>query len=74
MEKDFRIKKINAKEQVEFHIKEINAIKTRLVVTTGTNFFQQWMQKNSKLNKTELTSLLTATTTQMYSKYCKPSP
>ena len=50
MEKDFRIKKINAKEQVEFHIKEINAIKTRLVVTAGTNIFQHWMQKNSKLS------------------------
>ena len=30
---------------------EINAIKTQLVVTTGTN--KHWMQKNSKLNKTE---------------------
>ena len=26
MEKDFRIKKIKAKEEVEFHTKEINAI------------------------------------------------
>ena len=26
MESDFRIKKINAKEEVEFHKKEINAI------------------------------------------------
>ena len=26
MENDFRIKKINAKEEVEFHKKEINAI------------------------------------------------
>ena len=43
-------------------MKKINAIKTQLVVTTGTNLFQHWMQKNSKLNKTELTSLLTATT------------
>ena len=40
-------------------MKKINAIKTELVVTTGTNLFQHWMQKNSKLNKTELTSLLT---------------
>ena len=31
-------------------IKEINAIKTQLVVTTGTNLFQYWMQKNSKLS------------------------
>ena len=31
-------------------MKEINAIK---LVTTGTNLFQHWMQKNSKLNKTE---------------------
>ena len=31
-------------------IKEINAIKTQLVVTTGTNLFQHWMQKNSKLS------------------------
>ena len=31
MENDFRIKKINAKEEVEFLIKEINAIKTQLV-------------------------------------------
>ena len=31
-------------------IKEINAIKTQLVVTTGTNLFQHWIQKNSKLS------------------------
>ena len=31
MENDFPIKKINAKEEVEFRIKEINAIKTQLV-------------------------------------------
>ena len=31
MENDFRMKKINAKEEVEFLIKEINAIKTQLV-------------------------------------------
>ena len=62
MKNNFRMKKINTKEEVEFHyIKEINAIKTQLVVTSGTNLFQHWMQKNSKLNKTELTSLLTAT-------------
>ena len=63
MENDFRIKKINA-----------NAIKTQLVMTTGTNLFQHWMQKNSELNKTELTLLLTVTTMKMNSKYCKPSP
>ena len=40
-------------------MKEINAIKRQLVVKTGTNLFQHWMQKNSKLYKTELTSLLT---------------
>ena len=50
-------------------MKKINAIKTQLVVTTGTNLFQHWMQ-NSKLNKT----VLTATTMKMNSKYCKPSP
>ena len=55
-------------------MKEINAIKRQLVVKTGTNLFQHWMQKNSKLYKTELTSLLTATTMKMNSKYCKPSP
>ena len=31
MENDFPIKKINAKKEVEFLIKEINAIKTQLV-------------------------------------------
>ena len=31
MENDFQIKKINAKEGVQFHIKGINAIKTQLV-------------------------------------------
>ena len=56
----------------DFRIKKIYVIK--MVVTTGTNLFQHWMQKNSKLNKTELTSLLTATTMKMNSKYCKPSP
>ena len=55
-------------------MKEINAIKRQLVVKTGTNLFQHRMQKNSKLNKTELTLLLTATTVKMNSKYCKHSP
>ena len=36
MANDFRIKKIKAKEEVEFHNKgNNNAIKTQLVVTTG---------------------------------------
>ena len=55
-------------------MKEINAIKKQLVVKTGRNLFQHWMQKNSKLYKTELTSLLTATTMKMNTKYCKASP
>ena len=38
MVNEFQINKINTKEKVEFHIKKINAIKTQLVVTTGTNF------------------------------------
>ena len=73
MENDFVIKKIDAKVEVECHDKG-NAIKTQWVVTTGTDLFQHWMQKNSKLNKTELTSLLTTTTMKMNSKYCKPLP
>ena len=32
-------------------MKEINTIKRQSVVTTGTNLFQHWMQKNSKLQK-----------------------
>ena len=43
-------------------------------MTTGKNLFQHWMQKNSKVNKTELTSLLTATAMKMNWKYWKPSP
>ena len=73
MENDFLIKKINAKVEVEYHDKG-NAIKTQWVVTSGTVLFQHWMQKNSKLNKTELTSLLTTTTMKMDSKYCKSLP
>ena len=38
MENDFQIKKIYAKEEVEFIIKEINAIKTHLVETAGNKF------------------------------------
>ena len=45
MENDFQIKKINTKEEVEFTIKEINVIKTQLVVITGTIFFKHWMQR-----------------------------
>ena len=52
----------------DFRIKKINAITTQLVVTTGTNLCKHWMQKHSKLNKTELTLLLTATTMKMNSK------
>ena len=73
MENDFLINKINAKVEVECHDKG-NAIKTQWVVTTGTDLFQHWMQKNSKLNKTELRSLLTTTTMKMNSKYCKRLP
>ena len=51
MENDFQRKKINAKE--DFTIKVINAIKTQLVVTTGTNLFQHWITRNLKLNKIE---------------------
>ena len=46
MENDFQRKKINAKE--DFTIKVINAIKTQLVVTTGTNIFQHWTQRKFK--------------------------
>ena len=70
MENDFRIKKINAKDEVEFHTKR----KLTRLRHSWTNLFQHWMQKNPKLNKTELTSLLTATTLKMNSKYCIPSP
>ena len=58
MENDFRIKKINAKEEAEFHKKEINAI----------------IFAEIKLKEKILTSLLTATTMKIDSKYCKPSP
>ena len=73
---EIKVLGINAKNDAknDFRIKEIKAIKTQLVVTTGTNLFQHWMQTNSKLNKTKLTSLLTATTMKMNTKYWKPSP
>ena len=73
MGNDFRIKKINAKEEVEFHntVKEINAIKTQLVVTVTIRNLS-WPKSKEKI----LTSLLTATTMKMKtnSKNCKPSP
>ena len=56
MEYDFRIKKINVKEEVEFQKKEINAIIL------------------AEIKEKILTSLLTVTTMNMESKYCKPSP
>ena len=60
---------INAKEEVEFHNED----------TVGGDNWNKFIStldaKNSKLNKTELTSLLTATTTMMMNtKYWKPSP
>ena len=59
---------INAKEEVEFHNED----------TVGGDNWNKFIStldaKNSKLNKTELTSLLTVTTMKMNSKYCKPSP
>ena len=57
-----------------FIVKEVNAILLRHSWTNLFRLFQHWMQKNPKLDKTELTSLLTATTLKMNSKYCKPSP
>ena len=50
MQNEFRINKINAKEEVEFYSNEINAIKTQLVVTTGTNLLQHQMPRNLKLS------------------------
>ena len=98
MENEFRIIKINAKEEI-FTIKEVNATKTQLIVTTATNLFQYGMPRNLTLSHVPkshtlsrktmltirnlswpkskekiLTSLLTATTMKVKSKYCKPSP
>ena len=67
MENDFRIKKINAKEEVEFHNKGINAIKT----VGGDNWNKSISTLDAKKFKTELTSRRTATTMRMNSKYCK---
>ena len=52
MENEFRINKINEKAEVEFHNKGnlINAIKTQLIVTTGTNLFQHRMPRNLKVS------------------------
>ena len=50
MGNEFRINKTNAKEEVEFHSKGINAIKTQLVVTTGTNLLQHRIPRNLKLS------------------------
>ena len=44
MENDFRIKKINAEEEVEFH----NAIKRQLVVKTGKKFISTLDAKKFK--------------------------
>ena len=60
MENDFRLKKINAKEEVEFHNKE--------KLTRSRHSW--WPKSMEKI----LTSPLTATTMKMNSKYCKPSP
>ena len=67
MENNFRIKKMNAKEEAEFHLKEINAIKTQLVVMIRN---LSWPKSKEKI----VTSLLKATMMKMNAKYCKPSP
>ena len=67
MENDFRIKIINAKEEVEFHLKEINAIKTQLVVMIRN---LSWPKSKEKT----VISLLKMTMTKMNLKYCKPLP
>ena len=59
MENDFRIKKINAKEEVEFHKKEINAI--ILAEIKGEDIDITSERDNETMMK-------------MNSKYCKPSP
>ena len=55
MAKEFRINKINAKEEIEFRNK-INAIKTQLVVTTGTNLFQHRVPRNLELSHVPIVS------------------
>ena len=49
MENEFRINKINAKEE-NFTMKDINATKTQLIATTGTNLFQYRMPRNLKVS------------------------
>ena len=71
MQNDFRIKKINAKEEVEFHSKG-NLRDQDIVGGDSCNKFISTL--DAKKFKTELTSLLTTTTMKMNSKYCKPSP
>ena len=51
-------------------MKEINAIGGDI----WNKFILTMDAKKFKLNKTKLTSLLTATTIKMNSKCCKPSP
>ena len=51
-------------------MKEINVIGGDI----WNKFILTMDAKKFKLNKTELTSLLTATTIKMNSKCCKPSP
>ena len=58
MENDFRIKKMNAKEEVEFH-KEINAIKTRwwqleqIYFNTVCKKIQNWADVTSESDNDE---------------------
>ena len=60
MENDFRIKKINAKEEVEFHKKEINAIILAEIKGEDIDItVWQWQRWHAM---------------KMDSKYCKPSP
>ena len=68
MANNFRIKKINAKEEVEFHNKgnqRDSHILSRKTMLTIRNV--SWPKSKEKI----LTSLLTATTIKMNSKYCK---
>ena len=71
MENDFRIKKINAKEVVEFHNK---GNQRDLDTVGGDNWNKFILTLDAKKFKTELTSLLRATTVKMNLKYCKPLP
>ena len=51
MENEFRINKLMQKKRYNFTVKEINAIKTQLVVTIETNLLQHWMPRNLKLSQ-----------------------